>query len=98
MSGIAPALLSSRTNINETLKEGGRGGSVGRARHRLRGALVVAEVALALVLLVGAGLLVRNFQGLLNVNESYHPEYFADDESDVARPTVRQAIHPAEFP
>jgi len=74
LSGIAPALLSSRTNINETLKEGGRGGSVGRARHRLRGALVVAEVALALVLLVGAGLLVRGFQGLLNVNESYHPE------------------------
>jgi putative ABC transport system permease protein len=74
LSGIAPALLSSRTNVNETLKEGGRGGSVGRARHRLRGALVVAEVALALVLLVGAGLLVRNFQGLLNVNESYRPE------------------------
>jgi putative ABC transport system permease protein len=74
LSGIAPALLSSRTDINETLKEGGRGTSVGRARHRLRGALVIAEVALALVLLVGAGLLVRNFQGLLNVNESYHPE------------------------
>ena len=74
ISGIAPALLGSRANIAETLKEGGRGSSVSRARHRLRGALVVAEVALALVLLVGAGLLVRNFQGLLNVNESYAPQ------------------------
>ena len=74
ISGIAPSLLSSRTNIAETLKEGGRSSSVGRARHYLRGGLVVAEVALALVLLVGAGLLVKNFQGLLNVNEGYQPE------------------------
>jgi putative ABC transport system permease protein len=73
ISGIAPSLLSSRANIGEILKEGGRGSAVGRTRHRLRGALVVAEVALALVLLVGAGLLVKNFQGLLNVNEGYTP-------------------------
>jgi len=74
LSGTAPSLLSSRGNISETLKEGGRGSSVSRTRHRLRGALVVAEIALALVLLVGAGLLVRNFQGLLNVNEGYAPQ------------------------
>jgi len=74
ISGIAPSLLGSRANIAETLKEGGRGSSISRTRHRLRGALVVAEVALALVLLVGAGLLVRNFQGLLNVNEGYSPQ------------------------
>ncbi len=47
---------------------------MGRGRHRLRAALVVAEVTLALVLLIGAGLLVRSFQGLLSVNESYSPE------------------------
>ena len=98
LSGIAPALLSSRTNINETLKEGGRGGSVGRARHRLRGALVVAEVALALVLLVGAGLLVRNFQGLLNVNESYHPETLLTmnltlPDPQYAKPAARLNFH-----
>ena len=74
ISGIAPSLFGSRTNIAETLKEGGRGSSISRTRHRLRGALVVAEVALALVLLVGAGLLVRSFQGLLNVNEGYTPQ------------------------
>jgi putative ABC transport system permease protein len=74
LSGIAPALLTSRTNVSETLKESGRGTSAGRARHRLRNALVVAEISLSLVLLVGAGLLVRSFNALLNVNERYHPE------------------------
>jgi putative ABC transport system permease protein len=74
LSGIAPSLLSSRTNVTSTLKEGGRGSTLGRGRHRLRDTLVIAEVSLALVLLVGAGLLVRSFQGLLSVNESYAPE------------------------
>jgi putative ABC transport system permease protein len=74
LSGIAPSLLTSRAGVSDTLKEGGRSSSLGRARHRLRGALIVAEVSLALVLLVGAGLLVKNFQGLLAVNESYSPQ------------------------
>jgi putative ABC transport system permease protein len=74
ISGIAPSLLGSRASISETLKEGGRGSSFSRTRHRLRGALVVAEVALALVLLVGAGLMVKGFQGLFSVNESYAPQ------------------------
>jgi putative ABC transport system permease protein len=74
LSGIAPSLMSSRTNISETLKESGRGASSGRARHRLRSALVVAEVSLSLVLLVGAGLLVKGFNALLTVNQQYHPE------------------------
>ena len=73
LSGIAPSLLASRHNLAESLKESGRGSTSNRARGRLRGALVVAEISLALVLLVGAGLLVKNFQGLLNVNESYSP-------------------------
>jgi len=94
ISGIAPSLLGSRANIAETLKEGGRGSSVSRTRHRLRGALVVSEVALALVLLVGAGLLVRNFQGLLNVNESYAPQTlltlnFSLPEVQYAQPAAR---------
>ena len=74
ISGIAPALLTSRANVGETLKESGRGSSAGRARHRLRNALVVAEISLSLVLLVGAGLLVKNFTALINVNERYRPE------------------------
>src|SRR5882762_760876 len=67
LSGIAPALLTSRTNVSETLKESGRGSSAGRARHRLRNGLVVAEISLSLVLLVGAGLLVKNFTALISV-------------------------------
>ena len=74
LAGIGPALMTSRTNLSETLKESGRGSSAGRARHRLRSALVVGEVALSLVLLVGAGLLVKGFYALLTVNESYRPE------------------------
>jgi putative ABC transport system permease protein len=98
LSGIAPAFLSSRGNLSETLKEGGRNASMGRARHRLRGALVVAEVSLALVLLVGAGLLVKGFQGLLNINESYSPETLLTmnlnlPEPHYAKAEVRLAFH-----
>jgi len=97
ISGIAPSLLSSRTNINDSLKESGRG-SVSRARGRLRGALVVAEISLALVLLVGAGLFVKNFQGLLGVNESYSPRTLLTmnltlPETQYAKPTERLAFH-----
>jgi putative ABC transport system permease protein len=74
LSGVAPALLVSRTNVSETLKESGRGSSTGRVRHRLRSALVIAEVALSLVLLVGAGLLVKGFYALLTVNNDSRPE------------------------
>jgi putative ABC transport system permease protein len=94
ISGIAPALLGSRASIAESLKEGGRGSSISRTRHRLRGALVVAEVALALVLLVGAGLMVKGFRGLLNVNESYAPQTlltlnFSLPEAQYAQPAAR---------
>ena len=72
-AGIMPALQGTSTDINEALKEGGRGGT-GRWRHRMRGALVVAQVTLALVLLVGAGLMVKGFGALLNVNQNFDPE------------------------
>jgi putative ABC transport system permease protein len=73
LSGIAPALFVSRTNVSETLKESGRGASSGRVRHRLRSALVVGEITLSLVLLVGAGLLVKGFHALLTVNDKSEP-------------------------
>jgi len=73
LSGIFPSLVISRSTIGSTLKESGRGTSAGGKRHRLRNALVVAEIALALILLVGAGLLVKNFRGLLAVNDGFQP-------------------------
>jgi putative ABC transport system permease protein len=73
VSGIAPSWLHSQTNISETLKESGRGASTGPSRHRLRSVLVIAEIALALILLVGAGLLVKGFRALIVVHENFGP-------------------------
>ncbi|HWN99789.1 MAG TPA: FtsX-like permease family protein, partial [Blastocatellia bacterium] len=71
--GTAPALEASNPDLNETLKEGGRS-AAGGGRHRLRSLLVVAEIALSLVLLIGAGLMMRSFISLQNVDAGFHPE------------------------
>ena len=70
--GLAPALKVSRTNVQESLKEGGRGAS--GAHNRTHGALVVVEMALALVLLIGAGLTLRSLVGLWNVDPGFNPQ------------------------
>jgi putative ABC transport system permease protein len=72
--GLVPGLTSGKSDLTESLKEGGRGSTSGRRHNRLRNALVIAEVALALVLLTGAGLLLKSFVRLQNVNPGFNPE------------------------
>jgi putative ABC transport system permease protein len=73
--GLAPALRVSRTALHDVLKEGGRGAAGDRAGLALRRGLVVATVAVALTLLVGAGLLTRSFSRLLRVDPGFRPDH-----------------------
>ena len=71
--GLVPALQASKPNLNETLKDAGRGSTEGRRRHLVRSILVVVEVATSLVLLVGAGLMLKSFVNLRNVDPGFNP-------------------------
>jgi putative ABC transport system permease protein len=72
---LAPTLHAMKTDVQEALRELGRGGSDGRGRNKLRNALVVSEVALALLLLVGAGLLMRTFGALSRADAGFSPDH-----------------------
>jgi putative ABC transport system permease protein len=72
--GLVPALAASKPDLNQTLKEGGRSSSEGLRRHRLRSALVTSEFALALVLLVGAGLMIKTLVLLGRVDLGFNPQ------------------------
>jgi predicted permease len=71
LSGLAPALKTSQSRLSETLKEGERGSSGGRGRAQ--SALVAIEMALALVLLIGAGLMIRSLTALWKIDPGFHP-------------------------
>ncbi len=71
--GLVPAIVSAKPELTEALKEGGRGSTGGAHHNRLRNALIVAETVLALVLLIGAGLLVKSFVRLQNVSPGFNP-------------------------
>jgi predicted permease len=83
ISGLAPAFRMPRGNLQESLKDGGAGISQGRSHERVRASLVVSEVALACVLLVGAGLLLRSFVRLLDVDLGFRPAQTAAIKIDV---------------
>jgi putative ABC transport system permease protein len=72
--GLVPSLAASSPDLNEALKEGGRGGSGGVKRQRMRSAFVIAEITLALVLLVGAGLMLKSFWRLQRVDPGFNPD------------------------
>jgi putative ABC transport system permease protein len=72
--GVVPAVQSAHTDVQGTLKESGRGTTVGARRQRLRRALVISEVALAMVLVIGAGLMIKSFARLLGVDPGVRAE------------------------
>ena len=87
--GLVPALQASRPQLAGALKEGSRGDSGGAARQRLRSTLVVAEVALSVALLIGAGLLIRSFARLQNVQPGFDVERLLTMRVNLPRTTYR---------
>jgi predicted permease len=81
--GLGPALQASRQDVQESLKEGGRGSTTGTAQHRVRRMLAIAETALALVLLVGAGLMLSSLYHLLKVSPGFQPDRVLTMEMDL---------------
>jgi putative ABC transport system permease protein len=77
LCGLAPGFAALRTNVNAALKEGGRSGSAGGSHARLRSALVVMEIAVALVLLTASGLLLRSFSAMSHADLGFRPDHVA---------------------
>jgi putative ABC transport system permease protein len=91
--GLVPALHLSKTDLTESLKEGGRGSGDGARRNRVRGFLLVSEMAIAVVLLVGAGLLIQSLWRLQRVNPGFDAHNlltFTVGIPDVRYPSAKQ--------
>src|SRR6185295_6172592 len=72
--GLVPAVRASKPDLNEAIKEGSRGTSTGARHARTRSTLVIAEVAMALMLLVWSGLMIKTLSGLQHVDPGFKPE------------------------
>jgi putative ABC transport system permease protein len=95
--GIVPALQTARLDVSAAINEGGRGGASGTGHHRLRALLVVSEMALATMLLVGAGLLTKSLLRLQDVSPGFDPRYLLVAEAPLspttyATPAARNAF------
>jgi len=86
--GLLPALRASRPQLADMLNEGGRGGAAGSTHRRFHNILVIAEVAIAVVLLAGAGLTIRSFERLANVNPGFNPAHLLTAQVDLPRSTA----------
>ena len=94
--GLAPALHASRVDLNDALKSGARAG-VGGGAGRTRSALVVAEIALSVVLLAGAGLLIKSFVALQNVTLGFRPEHVLLMGASVPSSDLKSAVRASRF-
>jgi predicted permease len=96
IAGLVPALQASRVDLTETLKEGGRSSTEGRARRRTQNTLVIVQVSVALVLLVCAGLMIKTLQQLGSVEAGFTPEHLLTLDvaapASYATPTARDAL------
>jgi putative ABC transport system permease protein len=95
--GLAPALQVSKPDLNEALKEGGRSLSESGSRHRVRDLLVMAEVALALVLLIGASLMIKSFGSLQQVNPGFDPSNLLTMRLDLPFPKYQDPQRRTSF-
>jgi putative ABC transport system permease protein len=94
--GLAPALIASRSEVIENLKIGGVRSGTGRGAHHLRNVLVVSEIALSLVLLIGAGLLIQSFIRLGKVQLGFNPDHVLT--AQVLRPMTNGFQTPSQVP
>jgi predicted permease len=95
--GIAPAFQATRLDLNEALQQSGPRGTASRGAGRLQGALVVSEVALSVVLLAGAGLLIRSLRTLLDVQMGFRPEKVVVMDTDVPASGLEGARHATQL-
>ncbi len=95
--GLLPSWSASRTNINESLKEGGRTNTAGGSRQGLRSLLVVSELSIALVLLIGAGLLIKGFWRLQSIEPGFDPDNVLTMRMDLPDTRYREIARQTEF-
>ena len=95
--GLAPALVASKPSLNDTLKEGSNNSKATFSLRSVRGALVVAELALALVLLVGAGLMMKSFLKLQSVNPGFRPERVLTMQLNLSMPRYAERRKQSDF-
>jgi predicted permease len=95
--GVAPALFAQGINVNEGLKDGGRGGMQGRHHRHLRTAFVVAQFSLALMLLVGAGLLIRSFKHVLDVDPGFRADHVVSAALSLPRTEYKEPAQRSGF-
>jgi hypothetical protein len=93
--GMAPGLQAARTDVNETLKEGGRSRSMGVAHHRVRSALVVVETTLALILMVGTGLMLKSFLRVTRADPGFDPNHVLTANVSAPESKYKEPAHRA---
>jgi putative ABC transport system permease protein len=94
--GLAPAWQTTKPDLNVALKDGGRSATGGLQRNRLRAVLIVAEVALSMVLLIGAGLMIRSFAQMTRVDRGFQPEHLLSARLDFSISGFTTWVRPTE--